>query len=101
MVRAAPERRGASWLAPLSTSRDLLRASLHRPAPEAHVRPLASFRLPASALAWMLLAAGHAAGWAAPVPAALRMHALAACAGLGAVSLLAGAAGSRRAGVAR
>ena len=65
------------------------------------MRPMASFRLPASALAWMLLAAGHAAGWAAPVPAALSARALAASLGLGAVSLLAGALGSRRAGARR
>jgi len=65
------------------------------------VRPIDPFRLPASALAWMLLAAGHAAGWAAPVPAALAVPALAASLGLGAASLLAGAVGSRRAGGAR
>ncbi|HTM00367.1 MAG TPA: ComEC/Rec2 family competence protein [Candidatus Omnitrophota bacterium] len=65
------------------------------------MRPIDPFRLPASALAWMLLAAGHAAGWAAPVPAALAVPALAASLGLGAASLLAGAVGSRRAGGAR
>lgn len=56
-------------------------------------------RLPAVAVVWMLLAAGHAAGWAAPVPALLGQRAQVAAWSLGALSLAAALAGARRRGL--
>ncbi len=63
--------------------------------------PFAWIQLPAPALLWALMAAGHALAWRWSVPAQLHGAALGASLGLGGASLLAAAFGSRRAAGAR
>ncbi|MGE5179383.1 MAG: ComEC/Rec2 family competence protein [Bacteroidota bacterium] len=61
------------------------------------MRPPVSIRVPAPALLWILVLAGHAAACACPLPAALHGVALVGSLTLGAASLLLAAAASRRA----